>query len=209
VINLDAAAQASDDLADTSAQVAGDTYSGEHDMNAATFEPPNSAADVALADAGNMHLNTTDEQLSFHSAADGEISGEVALSLIQHFAIAFDPSACFGTDSAVDRLFLFTVKDQAIEGITIDEWTLSFEADPTTEFAGDLKRATAFIGVGSAAVMDVLDTTAGVSVEDTDANINGGAVAANGQVLYLESDVSYTETGHQMIFEMWYHAEED
>src|SRR3990167_2288569 len=43
----------------------------------------NAAADATLSSAGMSALNTTDEQLSFHSAADGEISGEAALSLIR------------------------------------------------------------------------------------------------------------------------------
>ena len=170
-------------------------------------EIPNGAADVALAVAGDMHLNTTDEQLSFHSAADGEISGEVSISLIQHRAWSFNPdSIC---DGAVDRLFLFTVGDDAPEGIIIDEWKVSFEADPTTEADLDLKYADAFIGVANAAVIDVLDTTTGASTEDTDANINSGNAVANGKVLYLEFGTAYTEENHQVIFEMWYHCEED
>jgi hypothetical protein len=119
----------------------------------------------------------------------------------------FDPDAvCDGT---IDRLFLMTVGDDLPEGMIIDEWKVSFEADPTTEVDLDLKYANAFIGVASATVIDVLDTTAGVSSEDTDANINGGSAIANGKVLYLEFGTAYTETGHQIIFEIWYHAEED
>lgn len=167
----------------------------------------NSAADTALGAAGNLHLNTTDEQLSFHSAADGEISGEASISLIYHRMWSFDPDAI--CDGAVDRLFLMTVGDDAPEGITIDEWKCSFEADPTTEADLDLKRADAFIGVANAAVVDVLDTTTGTSSEDTDASINAGAVVANGKVLYLEFGTAYTETTHQIIFEFWYHLEED
>lgn len=167
----------------------------------------NAATDTALSAAGEMALNTTDEQLSFHSAADGEISGEVALSLIQHRAWSFDPDAV--CDGAVDRLFLMTVGDQAPEGLVIVEWKVSFEADPTTEADLDLKYADAFIGVANSAVIDVLDTTAGVSSEDTNANINGGAAIANGKVLYLEFGTAYTETTHQIIFEMWFYAEED
>lgn len=180
---------------------------GGIDLGSGTLDVPNGASDSALADEGKVHLNTTDEQLSFHSAADGEISGEVSLSLIQHKTISFDPDAV--CDGAVDRLFIMTVGDDAPEGITIDEWKVSFEADPTTEADLDLKYADAFIGVANAAVVDVLDTTNGASSEDTDANINGGAAVANGKVIYLEFGTAYTETTHQIIFEMWYHPEED
>ena len=177
------------------------------DLGGKTLEIPNGAADVALAAAGQLHLNTTDEQLSFHSAADGEISGEAALSLIQHRVVTFDPDAV--CDGAVDRLFLMTIGDDAPEGIIITEWKLSFEADPTTEADIDLKYADAFIGVANAAVVDVCDTTNGASSEDTNANINSGNAIANGKVLYLEFGTAYTETTHQIIFEWWYYAEED
>lgn len=168
---------------------------------------PNGTADATLSTAGDFHFNTTDEQLSFHTASDGEVTGEVSISVIQHFAVTFDPKAI--CDGAVDRLFLFKVGDQAPEGIVIDEWSISFEADPTTEVDMDLKRADAMIGVANAAVMDALDTTAGAAVEDTDANINAGAVITNGQVLYLEFATAYTEANHQIMVNIWYHAEED
>lgn len=164
---------------------------------------PNGAADATLSTAGQIHVNTTDEQLSIHSAADGEISGEVSISAIRHLTASFDPDAV--CDGAVDRVFLFTVGDDAPEGIIIDEWKVSFEADPTTEVDLDLKYADAFIGVANAAVIDVLDTLSGVSSEDTDANINGGAAVANGKVVYLEFGTAYTETTHQIIFECWFH----
>jgi hypothetical protein len=189
---------------------AANTFTGVQTMDSPVINTklqyPN-GADATLSTAGDSHLNTTDEQLSFHSAADGEISGEAAVSIIQHRTWSFDPKAV--CDGAVDRLFLMTVGDDAPEGITIDEWKVSFEADPTTEVALDFKSADAFIGVANAAVLDVLDTTAGVSSEDTDANINSGSAVANAKVLYLEFGTAYTETNHQIVFEIWYHAEED
>lgn len=57
--------------------------------------------------------------------------------------------------------------------------------------------------------MDVLDTTTGAATEDTDANINSGNAVVNGKVLYLEFGTAYTEENHQIIFELWYHVEED
>lgn len=176
-------------------------------MILSSLQLPNGTADVALSNAGEINLNEADEQLSLHSGSNGEISGEVAIPLIQHVVMTFDPDAV--CDGDVDRLFVMTVGDDAPEGIIIDEWKVSFEADPTTEADLDLKRADAFIGVANAAVIDVMDTTNGTASEDTDANINAGAAVANGKVIYLEFGTAYTETGHQIIFEMWYHAEED
>jgi len=168
---------------------------------------PNGTADQVLIDAGEIGLNETDEQLILNSGTNGEISGEVAISLLQTKAWSFDPKAV--CDGAVDRLFLMWIGDEAPEGIIIDEWKFSFEANPTTEADIDLKYADAFIGVGNAAVIDALDTTDGASSEDTDANINSGSAVANGKVLYLEFGTAYTETTHQCIFQMWYHIEED
>ena len=57
--------------------------------------------------------------------------------------------------------------------------------------------------------IDEIDTTNGVSSEDTDANINAGAAVANGKVIYIGFDADPEGTCVQMIFEMWYHSEED
>ena len=130
------------------------------------------------------------------------IGDPAALPARQHFEISFDPKAV--CDGAVDRLFMFKIGAWAPNGINILAWRLSFEADPTTEADLDLKRADAVIGVANAAVMDVCDTTNGVSSESTPANINGGATVANGQVIYLEFGAAYTEANHQILFEMEY-----
>lgn len=117
---------------------------------------------------------------------------------------SFNPKAvCDGT---IDRLFLMTVGDDAPNGFVVTAWKLSFDADPTTEIDLDLKRADAYIGVANAAVMDVLDTTAGVSSESTVANINSGAAVANGKVMYLEFGTAYTTDSLQCVFELWGYA---
>jgi hypothetical protein len=178
------------------------------DMGGGTFDVPNSNADVALADAGKVHLNTTDEQLSFHSAADGEISGEVSIGLIQTKIFDFDPVTLGAT--TLRRLpIILSIGDDAPEGIVITEWKVSFDADPTDELEFDLKRADAFLGVANAAVIDVCDTTNGVSSEDTNASINGGAAIANGKCVYIEQDATYAETGHVVTVQIWYYCEED
>jgi hypothetical protein len=130
-------------------------------------------------------------------------NGEVFTNATTHRIWTFDPKAV--CDGAVDRLFLMTIGSESADGIYIDSWSVSYEANPDTEADLDLKRADAFIGVGNAAVMDVLDTTAGVASETTAANINGGAVVALTKVLYLEFGTAYTEANHQVIFELWYH----
>lgn len=120
---------------------------------------------------------------------------------IQYKSWSFDPKAV--CDGAVDRLFLMSAHGG--QGIKVTGWKVSFEADPTTEADLDLKRADAWIGVGNAAVMDVLDTTAGTASEATADNINGGAAVAEGKAIYLEFGTAYTEANHQMIFEMWFY----
>jgi hypothetical protein len=163
---------------------------------------PVAAGSATLAASGAISVNTTDNQVGIHNGTK-----EVAIPLVYSKEFTFDPkSVC---DGAVDRLFLFKVGAWAPKGITIRAWSVSFEADPTTEVDLDLKRATAFIGVGSAAVMDVLDTTTGASSEATASNINGGAVVANGQCIYLEFGTAYSETGHQIIVTIDYELEED
>lgn len=160
------------------------------------------AGSSTLASSGKLALNTTDKQWGIHNG-----TREVAIPLVQHREFTFDPATvCAG---AVDRLFLFTVGNWAPKGITITGWRVSFEADPTTEIDCDLKRADAFIGVANSSVMDVIDTTTGAASESTAANINGGAVVANGKVIYLEFGTAYTEANHQIIFEIEYEHEED
>lgn len=123
---------------------------------------------------------------------------------LKHFPFSFNPKAvCDGT---IDRLFLMTVGPEFPNGLKITRWNVSFDADPTTEADLDFKRADAFIGVANAAVVDVLDTAAGVSSETTAANINSDAAVANGKVLYLEFGTAYTADNLQIIFEFWGYA---
>ena len=184
------------------------TVAGAVDAGAATsLEIPNGTADVALTAAGQINLNETDEQLGIHSGSNGEISGEAAIPLLFTRSWTFDPDAV--CDGAIDRLFLMRLADEAPEGIIIDEWFISFEADPTTELDANLKYADAMIGVANAAVIDALDTTNGAATEDTDANINSGNAVPAGKVIYIEFDTAYTETGHQIMFTLTWHYEED
>lgn len=191
------------------AEADGDTYTGEHDFNGATFEPPNSTADVALADAGNMHFNTTDEQLSFHSAADGEISGEAAISLLRHWHATLDPAAWWDQETTYRVIPIMTVGVGETEGITITEWEIDYVGgDPTTEFAGDLICDTTadYNRAADATVMDVLDTTAGASSASTGFD---SATCANGSKMYIDIDSDPTDANVMIAIDIWFYNEED
>lgn len=197
-------------LAGTQTVTGNKTFTGVLDARDATFIQgpfitlilPHPAGSASLATAGQVSYNTTNKLLAIHNGTK-----EVGLSTIYHQAWSFDPKAV--CDGAVDRLFLMSLGVSEPFGIHVIAWKVSFEADPTTEADLDLKRADAFIGVANAAVMDVLDTTAGASAEATASNINSDAVVATGKVLYLEFGTAYTEANHQVIFEMWWEVEED
>jgi hypothetical protein len=100
----------------------------------------------------------------------------------------------------------FSVGQMAPNGMIIGQWGLSFDADPTTELAGDLKYADDFVSAANSAVIDVLDTTAGVSYETTASNINGGSAIASDKTLYIQLDNAYAETGHAVIFSYLWRA---
>ena len=97
--------------------------------------------------------------------------------------ISFDPGAWYDSDTQV---FIMEIGAEAPDGITVEKWSVSCNVDPDVEMNMDLKRADAWIGLANSAVMDVLDTTNGVSSETTEGNINGGAVVTTGKVIYLE-----------------------
>lgn len=154
--------------------------------------------------AGRIGIDETNKRIKAGDGATAFDSVPELATTVRYHAWSFDPKAvCDGT---IDRLFLMTIGAQYPRGFVATAWKLSFEADPTTEVDLDLKRADAFIGVANSAVMDVLDTTAGVSSESTPANINSGAAVANGKIMYLEFGTPYTEANHQCIFELWGYA---
>jgi len=186
------------------------TLAGTIDAGGATsLEIPNGTADVALGAAGQIHLNTTDEQLSFHSAADGEISGEASISLLRHITATFDPSGYYDQETTYRVLPLFTVKDDAPEGITITEWKMNYvKGDPTTELDCDLMCDTTpdYNPAAGATVMDVLDTTTGASTADTGFD---SATCANGANVYLRIGADPTDALVIVTFDLWFYNEED
>ena len=103
----------------------------------------------------------------------GDIKGETKCV---DFAI-MNPNSIYDIDTQIP-VFV------AHAALTITKIEVSCDADPATEIAGDLKQASAFIGLGSAAVINDFDTTDGVRV---DTSITTGAVAS-GQKVYIEFD---------------------
>ncbi len=188
------------------ARATGDTYTGTHDAGGATLELPNAAGSGTLGNAGEVHINSLRDAIAVHFGTGGEIAGEAQISALTPISVVLDPGAWYATSSDV---FMFTIGDEAPNGITIDEWKCSCNVDPDVEIEANLRYANAWIGKAGSAIIDIIDTTNGTSSEDTDANINGGVAVANGKVIYLQFDADPEGTCEQMIFEMWYHAEED
>ena len=165
----------------------------------------NAAADATLSSAGMSALNTTDEQLSFHSAADGEISGEAALSLIRHFSRSFDPAAWYDQESVFRTVPLFTVGDDSPEGITITEWEVDYAGgNPTTELDADLMCDTTpdYNPAAGATVMDVLDTTTGSSGADTGFD---SATCANASKVYIRFGADPTDANVIIAVDIWFY----
>jgi hypothetical protein len=129
------------------------------------------------------------------------ISGVLPPSTVCLARVTFDPKAV--CDGSTDILPLFKVGPDAPNGVVITSWGLSFDEDPTTEADIDLKRADAFIGLANSAVIDAMDTTAGVSSETVAANINSGAAIAVGKVVYASFGTAYTEANHKCILEIF------
>lgn len=195
-----------DDNADLT--VEGINAAGVVDFGDATStEIVNAEGDATLTALGQVAIDGVEDAIAIDFGAGGEIQGEAQISGLNtiHIPILL-PGNWFATSSTV---FLFTIGKEAPNGIIIDQWTLSCNVDPDVEINANLKYADAWIGLANAVVIDVLDTTNGTSSEDTDADINGGAVVPNGKVVYLEFDADPTGTCVQMIFEMVEHREED
>lgn len=190
--------------------IAGSTMTGVNDAGGATsFEIPNSTSDATLTDTGQVHFNSTDEQFSFHSGEDGEITGEASISLLRHYTAVFDPSTMYDQDATYHNIPLFTVGDDAPEGIKIVEWKCDYSTgDPTTELDADLYFATDYAEADST-LIDVIDTTAGSSSEDINANIYSGNAIPNAKKVYISFGADPTDANVLVIFEMWFYNEED
>ena len=178
-------------------------------LTADVVQLPVSASSFTLTAGGQIGLNTTNEQLSLHSASDGEISGEAGISLLRHATVTFDPAGYYDQETTYRVLPLFKVGDDAPKGITITEWRMNYVGgDPTTEIDCDLMCDTTpdFNPAAGATVMDVLDTTAGASTADTGFD---SASCANGSNVYLRLGADPTDASKIVTFDIWFYNEED
>ena len=132
-----------------------------------------------------------------------EIAGAVTHTEIKHFTASFDPGAWYDSDT---ELFAFEVGDDMPNGIIIDEWKVSCNVDPDVEMDLDLKYADDWINLANPVLIDVLDTTNGLSSEDTDANINSGNPVPNGKCVYFSFGADPEGTATQLHIDMWCHS---
>jgi hypothetical protein len=104
---------------------------------------------------------------------------------------------------------LFTVKDNAPEGIAITEWLVTYVGgDPTTELDADIMCDTTpdYNPAANATVMDVIDTTAGTATADTGFD---SPTCANGSKVYIRFGADPADANVVIHFELWYYAEAD
>lgn len=187
----------------------GAVWSGVHDYGGATtFEIPNAeSTDGTLGALGQIHIRGDEDRVSYHVGAGGEVAGEVTKSVLDMIAVSFDPGSWYDSDTQV---CLFDVQAKKFpNGIIIDYWEVDCLLDPDVEMNLNLGYANDWDDIADPNLIDVLDTTAGKSSEDTDANINGGTAIAAGSVIFLYFDADPEGTCVQMHFEMIYHSEED
>lgn len=180
-------------------------------IGSGALEVPNDeSADKTLSNLGEIHIRGDEDTLNAHVGAGGEIAGEVQTSWVQHVAIPIDFTYVYDRDTS-HRLPLFVVSSKVYpNGIIIDYWSVKQVKARTTALDADLKRATDFQGT-SVAVIDAIDIGAASSSssEDTDANINGGAVIAAGQHIYIEVSADPVDEDNLATVEILFHSESD
>lgn len=169
--------------------------------------PNDESADATLSNLGEIHVRGDEDRFSLHMGSGGEIAGEVTKSMMDYGCWSVDPGSAYDSDA---EWFLFDVNSKIWpNGIIIDYWRASCNVDPDVEINADLRYADAWIGLANATDIDEIDTTNGVSTEDTDASINGGSAIAAGKVIYIGHDGDPEGTCTQLIFCMAWHGEED
>jgi hypothetical protein len=166
------------------------------------------SANATLTALGESHVRGDQDRISTHMGSGGEIAGEATMSMLSMLQATFDPGAWYDSDNAV---FLMEVhRDLYPNGIIIDEWKVSFNrTDPSAELNADLRYANDWATLAEEADIDILDTSSGVSSEDTDSAINSGTAIAADKVIYIGFDGDPEGTGTQLTFTMIFHAEED
>lgn len=148
----------------------------------------NAIAGSVTGSAATLTTGRTINGVTFNGSAN-----IVVAPLHYRFTIA-SPAAVYAVSSVVP-LVLST--DAAI---TITRVNVSCDADPTTEVAGDLKWADAYIGLANATVINDFDTTAGVR---DDSSITAGNVAS-GKCIYISFDASPDAATKAICFDITY-----
>ena len=171
--------------------------------------PTTTSGDQTLT-VGQIGIKTDEDAIVIHGGAAGEVQDEAVISLIQHTAVAFDPTWVYD-QSAAHILPLFYIGDDFPHGLTLVEWKLTYvTGDPTTELGDgtDLYCDTTpdwAIGT-NATKMDDLDTTSGASAEDS---TFVSATCANAANIYISLGTDPVDSNVLVMFEMWYYANED
>ena len=173
---------------------------------------PNEKTDYALGSTGEIRFNSTDEQFSFHSGTDGEISGEASISLLRHWAGTFDPAGWYDQESTYRVVPVMYVGDDCPEGFTITEIRVKYVGgDPTTELTASLCYDTSpdfnpAVENTDYFVMDVISTTSGSFTADTGFDT---ATAPNGSQMYIFLQADPTDANVVVAVDLWGYNQED
>ena len=183
------------------------TFTGTWNFGGASIEIENAAGDVVVANAGEVAVDSTQEQLVVH---DGNF--EIAIPL-RHMIFGN-----LGLDSAYDRntnLALIELDATVFpDGIVITGWEVdASEADPTTELDANLTYCDdattgAFPGANPTLV-DVLDTTTGNSSEAdmSNSDLASGVIPA-GKFIYIDLDADPADTDNYFMVKIEFYIPE-
>jgi len=186
----------------------GAVWTGTHDFGGATAtEIENTAGDVTLANAGEIAVDSTQEQLAVHDGAF-----EIAIPL-RHMIFS-----TLGLDSAYDRdtdLVLIELDSTIFpDGIVITGWEVdATSADPTTELDANLTYCDdpttgAFPGANPTLV-DVINTTTGNSAEADMSNSDlGSGIIPAGKFFYIDMDADPVDTDNYFMVKVEFYIPE-
>lgn len=130
-----------------------------------------------VIDFGDTNLTGNSLDATAVTADTATITGNILTTPRHIRATIIDPATAYTKSTTI---CLIPALDAAI---TVTKLDVTLDAT-TNEVAGDVKWADAFIGLGSAAVINDFDTTSGVR---SDSTIASGAVAS-GKAIYLHFD---------------------
>lgn len=165
------------------------------------------STDGTLTVLGQVHIRGDEDRISLHVGAGGEVAGEVTISVLPMASLSFDPGNVYDSNAIVP---LFKVHAKKFpNGIIIDYVEVDCMLDPDVEMNWNLGYSNNWDDVGDPNLMLVMDTTNGLFSEDTDANINGGAVVAAGTVVFGYFDADPEGTCNLLNWLVLFHSEED